>query len=73
MTRKEQIKSAYKRTGGHASLPGIAECGYHLSGLLGEYDGVSAGAFQGFTKKQKSPWWKEWGVFAAGNDTLDVN
>jgi hypothetical protein len=44
-----------------------------LSGLLGEYDGVSAGAFQGFTKKQKSPWWKEWGVFAAGNDTLEVN
>ena len=26
-----------------------------------------AGGFQNFTRKQKLPWWKEWGAFAAGN------
>ena len=94
MTRKDQIKSAYKLTGGHASfydgmmtystlpgkaicrivwnmdgeknlfgkaaggpgrdrrtyhacLPGIAGCGYHLSGLFREYDGIGTGKGQG--------------------------
>ena len=43
------------------------------SPLLMRQSRACAGVFQGFTKKQKSPWWKEWGAFAAENSSLEVN